>query len=92
MRIGMPARAFLLAAFGGLLICGCSGRAALSGFDPDQSSIYIKKDGSVSSASVEQTEQNYYSQEDLEVFVSERVEEFKAGQDAQSSAPISVSS
>lgn len=92
MRIGMPARAFLLAAFGGLLICGCSGRAALSGFDPDQSSIYIKKDGSVSSASVEQTEQNYYSQEDLEVFVSERVEEFKAGQDAQESAPISVSS
>ena len=75
MRIGMPARAFLLAAFGGLLICGCSGRAALSGFDPDQSSIFVKKDGSVLSASVEHSDQNYYSEEELKSFMEGRLSE-----------------
>lgn len=93
MRTTMPARAVLLAALSGLLLCGCSGRAALSGFDPAQSSIYIRKDGSVSSASVEQTGQNYYSQEDLEAFAVQKAEEFNKSQGSEEgSSPVSVAS
>lgn len=93
MRTIIPARAVLLAALSGFLLCGCSGRAALSGFDPAQSSIYIKKDGSVSSASVEQTKQNYYSQEDLEAFAVQKAEEFNESQGGKEEAsPVSVAS
>ena len=94
MRNPIRAGAVLAAFLSGFLICGCSGRSALSGFDPGQSSIYIKKDGSVSSASVEQTDQNYYSAEDLTAFVNERVEAYNSqagGADGQT-APVQVAS
>ena len=86
----------LAAALGGVLICGCSGRAPSGEFNPSESSIYIKEDGSVSSASVEKTDQDYYSAEDLTAFVQGKVDEFNgqqsAGADSQGEGPVSVAS
>ena len=58
--------------------CARSDKGAV--FDPDQSSIFVKKDGSVLSASVEHSDQNYYSEEELKSFMEGRLSEFNAAQ------------
>ena len=52
--------------------CARSDKGAV--FDPDQSSIFVKKDGSVLSASVEHSDQNYYSEEELKKLYKEQKE------------------
>ena len=64
--------------------CARSDKGAV--FDPDQSSIFVKKDGSVLSASVEHSDQNYYSEEELKSFMEGRLSEFNAAQGKESAA------
>ena len=59
---------------------GCARSGGGAEFDPAQSSIFIKKDGSVLSASVGHSEQNYYSEEELKGFMETELAEFNASQ------------
>lgn len=94
MKASAAVKTVLAAALSGCLVCGCSGRAGTKEFNPRESSIYVKEDGTVSSASVEKTDRDYYSQEDLTAFVQERVDEFNQLQEgkSQDSASVQVAS
>ncbi len=68
-----------------VLTAGCA-RSGGSEFNPVQSSVFIKQDGSVLSATVEHTQQDYYTEESLKSFVEGKVSEFNAGQGKESAA------
>lgn len=65
---------------------GCARSGGGAEFNPAQSSIFIKKDGSVLSASVGHSEQNYYSEEELKGFTETKLAEFNAAQGKESAA------
>lgn len=65
---------------------GCARSGGGAEFDPAQSSIFIKKDGSVLSASVGHSEQNYYSEEELKGFMETELAEFNASQGKEGAA------
>lgn len=64
---------------------GCA-RSGSSEFDPSQSSIFIKRDGSILSATVEHAQQDYYTEETLKDFVEKKVSEFNADQGKERAA------
>lgn len=64
---------------------GCA-RSGSSEFDPVQSSIFIKRDGSILSAVVEHAKQDYYTEDTLKHFVEGKVSEFNAAQGKASAA------
>lgn len=69
-----------------MIAAGCARSGGGSEFNPTQSSIFIKKDGSVLSASVEHSTQNYYSGDELKAFLEARLTEFNAGQGKEGAA------
>lgn len=79
-------RALLAAALAAVLIAGCGGRAESAGFEPSESSVYIKRDGSVQSASVERSSKGYYTAEGLEEAASQAVSAFNEKQAGQAKA------
>lgn len=67
-----------------LMIFGCSRLAGEDkGFLPRASSIYVTKDGVISSATVEAYEGKNYSSSDLLAFISREVAEYNAVQNGQ---------
>ena len=68
-----------------VLTAGCA-RSGSSEFDPIQSSVFIKQDGSILTATVEHTQQDYYTEESLKSFVEGKVSEFNAAQGKESAA------
>ncbi|MDO5416835.1 MAG: hypothetical protein Q4F29_06525 [Lachnospiraceae bacterium] len=67
-------RAAAAAFLAGLMICGCRGNASdAAGFQPETSSIYVAEDGTISSATVEPYDKDYYSQEKMEAFIISEV-------------------
>ncbi len=68
-----------------VMTAGCA-RSSGSEFDPVQSSVFIKQDGSILSATVEHTQQDYYTEENLKSFVEGKVSEFNAAQGKESAA------
>lgn len=79
-------RALLTAVLAAALTAGCGGRAGSAGFDPDESSVYIKKDGSIQSASVERSSNDYYTAEGLQEAVSQAVSAFNEKQAGRAQA------
>ena len=78
-----------------MLMAGCSGLGGSLDFAPDTSSIYVRKDGTLESALVETFEnKEYYSQESLQSFASELVEEYNqnAGSKGQETLPVQLKS
>lgn len=69
-----------------LLAVGCAAKSGSAEFNPGRSSIFIKRDGSVMSASVEHTEQNYYSEDELKGFLETELSAFNAAQGSESAA------
>ena len=69
-----------------LLAAGCAAKSGSAEFNPGRSSIFIKRDGSVMSASVEHTEQNYYSEDELKGFLETELSAFNAAQGSESAA------
>lgn len=67
------------------MTAGCA-RSSSSEFDPVQNSVFIKQDGSILSATVEHTQQDYYTEENLKSFVEGKVSEFNAAQGKESAA------
>lgn len=67
------------------MTAGCA-RSGSSEFNPVQSSIFIKQDGSILSAAVERGEQDYYTQESLKNFVEGKVSGFNAAQGKENAA------
>lgn len=59
-----------------VLLTACAGNASSSKFEPKQSSIFISRDGSVQSALVKTYENDYYSEEELNQFLTEAVGEY----------------
>lgn len=71
------------------LLYGCGARSGISGgFEPTQNSIYVTRDGEMSSALVQsyETEKDYYSQEELKAFAEKAVIEYNTGKGAGESA------
>lgn len=61
----------------GLVLFGCNGRSSdTKDALPAQSSIYIARDGSVSSVLVEPYDQKYYDQEELKTSIEKEVEAY----------------
>lgn len=61
----------------GMLLFGCSGKSSnTSTFTPTRSSIYVTRDGSVTSALVEPYENDYYDQTELKASIEEAVAEY----------------
>ncbi len=74
--------AFLAAAFAAAALSGC-GKAK---FEPEASSIYVKKDGTVVSADIESFEGENYSEDELKTYVEDAVKLYNSEQGAEASA------
>lgn len=57
-----------------ILASGCSASDRGAGFDPDQNSIYVKKDGTVENAAVVYTDKDYYEKEGLKQEIEESIQ------------------
>lgn len=67
-------KAVLAAVLAGLMVYGCKGTPSdKAAFEPAVSSIYVAKDGTVSSATVENCDKDYYKQEALQEYVMSEV-------------------
>lgn len=67
-------KAVLAAVLTGLMVYGCKGLSSeKSTFEPAVSSIYVTKDGTISSATVESYDKDYYRQEALQEYVMSEV-------------------
>ena len=62
MKKGQTAAAILLLS---LALNGCSGGTGKTAFAPTESSLYVTKEGTVTSADVETYENDYYSADEL---------------------------
>lgn len=62
-----------IGAFLCLMLVLLSGCTQTHKFEPTKSSIYLKKDGSATSADIETLSKTYYTQEELTAFVEEQV-------------------
>lgn len=58
-----------------MLVTGCS----LKSFDADANTVYVKADGSVSAAFIEDFSESYYDSSELESFINESVKEYNDG-------------
>lgn len=78
-------RYVLAAICAGLMIQGCSGSSAMS-FQPEKNSIYIAKDGTISSAAVGTLEQDYYTEQGMAERIGGIIAEYNESQGAKRSA------
>lgn len=60
----------------GMLLFGCGGKSSTSTFSPEESSIFVTREGTISSALVEIDENGYYDQERLQAFIQEYVTDY----------------
>lgn len=65
--------ALLVSAF---LLAGCAGRSGGKEFTPAETSLFLTKEGTVTSAVVEDFDKDYYSRDELEDFVEEALVSF----------------
>lgn len=82
------------------VLAGCGGKVK---YEPEASSIYVKKDGTVTSADIEDFVGNNYSEAELRTYVEEAVKEYNSEhgaaaeayvdeEDKEASLPVQVSS
>lgn len=75
------ARIVLAAMIAGAMLSGCAGRGgSTSTFSPEQSSVFVTRDGRVSSALVETYENDYYDQTELKTAIEAAVADFNTEQ------------
>lgn len=82
MKKGQTAAAILLLS---LAINGCSGGTGKTAFAPTETSLYVTKEGTVTSADVETYENDYYSADELKAYAEEILKEFESGSQSGSS-------
>ena len=68
MKKGQTAAAILLLS---LALNGCGGGNGTTAFAPTESSLYVTKEGTVTSADVETYENDYYSADELKAYAEE---------------------
>ncbi|MBQ5868392.1 MAG: hypothetical protein IIW68_03590 [Lachnospiraceae bacterium] len=68
---------FMGVAFAASILTACSGQSAPA-FAPTESSLYITSEGTVTSATVETYEADYYSADELKAFIEEVLADFNA--------------
>ena len=71
------------------LLTACSGQSAPA-FAPTESSLYITREGKVTSATVETYEADYYSADELKAFIEEVLADFNAAGGDSSAKSASV--
>ena len=76
MKKGQTAAAILLLS---LALNGCSGGTGKTAFAPTESSLYVTKEGTVTSADVESYENDYYSADELKAYAEEMLTAFESG-------------
>lgn len=59
-----------------VLLSGCSGQSATAAFTPAETSLYITGEGTVTSATVETYENDYYSADELRAYAEEVLASF----------------
>ena len=75
------ARIILAVMMAGALLSGCAGRGgSTSTFSPEQSSVFVTRDGSISSALVETYTNDYYDQGELKASIEKSVADFNTEQ------------
>ena len=82
MKKGQTAAAILLLA---LALNGCSSGTGKTAFAPTETSLYVTKEGTVTSADVESYENDYYSADELKAYAEEMLAEFEHADQAGSS-------
>ena len=76
MKKGQTAAAILLLS---LALNGCGGGNGTTAFAPTESSLYVTKEGTVTSADVESYENDYYSADELKAYAEEMLTAFESG-------------
>ncbi len=69
MRRKLYAALFILVTAGITTACGAS-------FEADESTVYIKKDGNVIGADIEDFNKDYYDEEELKAYITESIESY----------------
>ena len=64
---------------------GCGGGNGTTAFAPTESSLYVTKEGTVTSADVESYENDYYSADELKAYAEEMLGVFESGNQSGSS-------
>lgn len=82
MKKGQTAAAILLLS---LALNGCGGGNGTTAFAPTESSLYVTKEGTVTSADVETYENDYYSADELKAYAEEMLGVFESGNQSGSS-------
>lgn len=76
----MKHKKILIMAAAMIVLSGCAGSSAPA-FEPTQSSLYLTSEGTVTSATVETYEADYYRAEELRTFVEELLTEWGGSED-----------
>ena len=74
MKKGQTAAAILLLS---LALNGCGGGNGTTAFAPTETSLYVTKEGTVTSADVETYENDYYSADELKAYAEEMLGVFE---------------
>ena len=82
MKKGQTAAAILLLS---LALNGCGGGNGTTAFAPTETSLYVTKEGTVTSADVESYENDYYSADELKAYAEEMLGVFESGNQSGSS-------
>lgn len=82
MKKGQTAAAILLLS---LALNGCGGENGTIAFAPTETSLYVTKEGTVTSADVETYENDYYSADELKAYAEEMLGVFESGNQSGSS-------
>lgn len=82
MKKGQTAAAILLLAFA---LNGCGGGVGKTAFAPTETSLYVTKEGTVTSADVEICENDYYSADELKAYAQEMLDAFESENQSGSS-------
>lgn len=72
------ARMILVTAVAASMLSGCSRFGSASSFSPEQTSVFVTRDGTFSSALVETYEKDYYDGQELQDFIEEAVAVYNA--------------
>lgn len=71
-------RILLAAAMLGVLLTGCAGGNSSSTFEPSESSIYVTREGGISSALIRTYENENYEQSELQAFAQQLVTDYNS--------------
>lgn len=82
MKKGQTAQPF---SFFRLALNGCGGGNGTTAFAPTETSLYVTKEGTVTSADVESYENDYYSADELKAYAEEMLGVFESGNQSGSS-------